>query len=179
MKEFILPILLMMLALYAASSQIRASKIILDEGTASLEAKQSEVSGLEDVRKLKESALSRAQADSFRKKRLLLSWQEYSDSEAFSVGRTLDNIITSFGCVPSNSSSASEEMTSGDATVRADVYQLTIIGDFKSILSIIGEVETTFPASLITMVRMEESISGVSCRLSVAIPQFDEDPDEV
>lgn len=178
MKEFALPFLLSLLILYAATSQIRSSKVILDEGTASLRAKQSEISGLEDIRKLKESSLSRAQEDSFRKKRLLREWSEYMSSDSFMVGRTLDSIITSNGCVPSNSSSSPEKITSGGVTLNTEVYNLSIIGDFKSIVALIGEIEETFPSSLITFIKLEESVSGVSCRVSVAIPKFIAESDE-
>ena len=175
MKNFILPITILIAFLYLASSQVKRSAAIYREGAALLQVKEAAEAELkkEGTSSLRELALM--QNESLLKDAMLERWSDLTNYDSFEVNRELDNIISRYGCLPSNSSNSAEDLIFDGIKYKTHVFRTTILGDFKSVLSVIGAIELTYPTAMISELIMSESISGVTCKLSVSIPELKND----
>ena len=174
MKDFILPILFLCLLHYGASTQLTKNLEIYREGQTELESVQNELEQMGMSKNQKEQTLMVTQQNALKKRALMTNWAGQSEISIFEVTRAMDNLITQYSCVPSNSSNSRETLKFGSLDVPAQVFRSTIIGDFKSIMAILGELEEKYPSAMIKTLEITESNSGVSCKISIAIPYLNE-----
>jgi hypothetical protein len=172
MKSYILPVIILIALLLGFKTQIDQSLELYNEGTDILRENSQKVESLEGQVENKKRSLVKQRKESLRKEAMLRRWEDHLAIDSFTVNRVLDAITSKHGCLPSNSSNEPTRLEFDGVKMPVHSFSTTILGDFKSVLRVIGEIEEEFPTAMVREIQMGDSLSGVSCKLTIIIPKL-------
>jgi len=174
MKPLLVPISIAFLILYLLADKTLVSYQEWNASQQTISRLTSDLGNKKRFLMQKQNQLSLAEERAIESNEFLQAWNQNLEDYSPSYNPLLTSLANKYDCVIVGRSQNEREVKIGTDSYATDFFDVSLVGDYRDILNLLGEFESRAGLVRVTSIEASKGIEKVKCQISYYLPKLNQ-----